>query len=255
MIGTVFDFFASQNLAHLRNEEVYKSPNFLQDFQLNSSLEIEPEDRCFHIFLKMVALGVKHFGEVNNEKGLRNLVARLLPNHDRQYPKEDAVHQRDLASLRNHHDLLCTLFLAAPPQHRPAASKIQALVNPSRSHTEACIINIQSWKHLARFVLATDPTYESYHSLADWQHALLGDLLTQLENTSTDVRAQAAEFSGMITESQILDTIIANTVENERVLAATLQGIKDSLKGSPNSTLSILVLRQHIEIGTYYSHL
>src|SRR5690606_31125517 len=31
IIGTIFDFFGSQNLAHLRNEEVYKSPRFLEE--------------------------------------------------------------------------------------------------------------------------------------------------------------------------------------------------------------------------------
>ena len=138
MIGTLFDFFASENLAHLRNEEVYKSPYFLDHLESQPSLVVEPEDRCFHIFLKIVALAIKHMNTTNNERDIRNLVARLLPNHNRQYPKEEEIHERELAALRNHHDLLCTLYWAAPPAQRPSPTLIQDLVEADRSHNAAC---------------------------------------------------------------------------------------------------------------------
>ncbi|CRK11872.1 hypothetical protein BN1708_002312, partial [Verticillium longisporum] len=114
VIGTVFDFFGSQNLSNLRNEEVFQSPAFLEHLHVETALRVEPEDRCFHIFLKLVALTIQRLVQTGSDREIRNLVARTLPNHDRQYLKEQNVHQHDLAALRNHHDLLCTLFWATP---------------------------------------------------------------------------------------------------------------------------------------------
>jgi hypothetical protein len=77
IVGTLFDFFGSHNLAHLRNEEAYASPRFLQELNQDPHLGLEPEDRCFHVFLKIVALAIKHFQQGGEGKSIRNLVARL----------------------------------------------------------------------------------------------------------------------------------------------------------------------------------
>jgi hypothetical protein len=192
MIGTIFDFFASQKLGHLRNEEVYKSPRFLEELDTEPSLDVEPEDRCFHIFLKIVALAIKHLRETGDERGIRNLVARLLPNHDRQYPKEEAIHQRDLAALRNHHDLLCTLYWASPQDCRPSLSLVQELIVADYSHKEACLINLRALDNLARYVF-TSPADESavYQQFTRWELAFSDKLLHQYLDTSSDFRKQA----------------------------------------------------------------
>ncbi|ESZ94783.1 hypothetical protein SBOR_4840 [Sclerotinia borealis F-4128] len=192
IVGTLFDCFALQKLANLRNEEVYKSPQFLEDLATENSLDVEPEDRCFHIFLKIVAIAIRHQRAAGEVKGIRNLVARILPNHDRQFPKEEAIFHRDLASLRNHHDLLCTVYWAAPPGYGPSVTLLRKLVLAARSHNEAFLINLRAWERLARFTLSSIPSsfpVDSYKPFITWQDSFFDSLLEEYVEL-TQVRRQ-----------------------------------------------------------------
>jgi hypothetical protein len=242
VIGTLFDFFASQNLSHLRNEEVYTSPRFLEELATGPSLAVEPEDRCFHIFLKLVALSIQHFRQAGDDKNTRNLVARLLPNHNRQYPKEESVHQRDLASLRNHHDLLCTLFWSAPPELRPKLFLLQELVVADRSHKEACLINLQAWENLACFILTDTQSPEAFEPFTAWQNTFSTKLLQQYFDTESEVRQQADVLSKTsnepITEAQLETTIIANETNTLLTLQRVLVTIRRAVAVAPSSELA-----------------
>jgi hypothetical protein len=197
IIGTIFDFFGSQSLAHLRNEEVYKSPRFLEELDGKPSLSIEPEDRCFHIFLKLLALTIQRLKERGRANDIRNLVARTLPNHDRQYLKEDVIHQHDLAALRNHHDLLCTLFWVSPPDLRPAVHLIEKLVVPGSAHKEACLINVRAWNQLARFVISNGEGVAAFRPLAAWRNNIFNQVLDQYLSAASDIEQQ---FQALSTE-------------------------------------------------------
>jgi hypothetical protein len=214
LVGTLFDFFAAHKLAHLRNEEAYASPRFLQDLNAEPHLLLEIEDRCFHLFLKIVALAIKHFQQVGEDKYIRNLVARLMPNHNRQYPKEESIHQRDLASLRNHHDLLCTLYWAAPSQHRPSPTVIQELVVVDHSHKEACLINLRAWEQLASFILTQNTENDAYKPLKQWYQDLFSKLIQQYLRIEGEIRDQANALQGLdeqvLHEKQLQDVIMAN---------------------------------------------
>jgi len=214
VIGTLFDFFGSHNLAHLRNEETNDSPCFLRELNAEPSLALEAEDRCFHIFLKLVALAIKHFYQVGDSKSIRNLVARLLPNHNRQYPKEQSIRERDLASLRNHHDLLCTLFWAAPSEFRPSPTLIQELVLADHSHTEACLINLRAWEQLASFVLTHEPEQETFQPLKLWYEGFFDTLVQQYLRVESEVRDQALALQGIyeqiLPEEQLQNVIMRN---------------------------------------------
>ncbi|RSL99654.1 hypothetical protein CEP52_009597 [Fusarium oligoseptatum] len=170
VIGVIFDFFGSQNLAHLRNEEVYQSPKFLEELGGRPSLAVDKADKCFHIFLKLVALSIKKLSEIRSFNDIRNLIARTMPNHNRQLLKEQTIHERDLAALRNHHDLLCTLFWASPPDLRPGAHLIERLVAPATSHKEACLINLRAWNQLARFIISSGEATTSFKSFIQWRN-------------------------------------------------------------------------------------
>lgn len=239
IIGAIFDFFASQKLAHLRNEEVYDSPRFLRELDTDTSLEIDPEDRCFHIFLKIVALAIKHMHKSDDIKSMRNLVPRLLPNHDRQYAKEEAIYQRELASLRNHHDLLCTLYWAAPQDQRPNLSLIQELVVPDRSHKEACLINIRAWENLARFAVTQLSNPILYQPLALWQDEFSAKLAEQYLGIESDVRLQAEALEktdrAPVTEGLLKQTILTNkrsTLEALRVMVKVMDHTVKSAKSA-----------------------
>jgi hypothetical protein len=214
VVGTLFDFFGAHNLAHLRNEEAYASPHFLQELNKEPHLGLEPEDRCFHVFLKIVALAIKHFQQGGEGKSIRNLVARLMPNHNRQYPKEESIHQRDLASLRNHHDLLCTLYWAAAPQYRPSPTLIQELVLVDHSHKEACLINLRAWEQLASFVLAHDDERDAYELLKLWYQDFFSKLVQQYLKVEGEIRDQAHALQGtngqILQEKQLQEIIMAN---------------------------------------------
>ena len=243
IVGTLFDFFATRKLAHLRNEEVYKSPRFLEELDGDPSLIVDPEDRCFHVLLKIIAISIKQMRDAGDTKGIRNLVTRVLPNHDRQYPKEKTVHQRDLASLRNHHDLLCTLFWAAPPDLRPSITLIRELVNPESSHHEAYLINLRSWENLARFVLAFTPTPTAYLPLATWQNATFARLLAQHQSAEQDIEDQLRQLPAAAKQLISQHRIITTIKENKNQIIMALEENLRALKRRIDRTTTMLTIK------------
>ncbi|KAK4190281.1 Mus7/MMS22 family-domain-containing protein [Podospora australis] len=247
IIGVVFDFFGSQNLANLRNEEVYKSPRFLEELGSNGnpSLMIEPEDRCFHIFIKLLALAIQRLKQVNSLNDIRNLVARTLPNHNRQYLKEDIIHQHDLAALRNHHDLLCTLFWVAPSDMRPAVHLIEKLVTPGSAHKEACLINVRAWNQLARFVMANGEGHAVFKPFAAWRDNVFNQVLDQYLSAASDIeqqfRALSSESAG-ITKEMRDDMIARNKATALDVLFFSARASLDVLRRAPSLEAAVFAL-------------
>ena len=260
IIGTMFDFFGSQNLAHLRNEEVYKSPQFLENLAHNPSLAIEPEDRCFHIFLKTLGLVILRLKRLDLTKDIKNLIARTLPNHSRQLLKENVVRQQDLAALRNHHDLLCTLFWAAPPALRPGVHLIEKLVVPGSSHKEACLINLRAWSQLARFVVSSGEGGAAFRPFMAWQTSIFQQLLDQYRSVASDIQQQ---FLALSKDGPGLSNEVANSMIKKNKAAAmdvlylSIKASFDVLKlagtlGTATSSLNIceLILPRDTWIST-----
>lgn len=246
IIGTLFDFFAEQKLSHLRNEEVYHSPRFLEELDQEPSLEVESEDRCFHVFLKIVALGIKHLHRINDGKSVRNLVARLLPNHDRQFSKEEDVHIRDLASLRNHHNLLCTLYWTALPDQRPSLSLIQELVIPDRSHTEACLISLRAWENLARFLATRSPDVNAYQPFKAWQSSFFNAVSDEYLQAEQEVRQQAEvlqrQGGDATSDSRISDAIRANKRSIIVTMCRSMNAMANTIKAATTDSMTKQVL-------------
>lgn len=243
IIGTWFDFFGSQNLSHLRNEEVYKSPRFLEELGSNPSLAIDTGDRCFHIFLKVLALVIQRLKKINLTNDIKNLVARTLPNHNRQYLKEDTVHQRDLAALRNHHDLLCTLFWAAPPELRPGLHLIEKLVSPGSSHKEACLINLRAWSQLARFVVSADEGNATFRPFVSWQNNIFHQVLDQYLSAASDIQQQILALPK--DRPRIGDEVVESMVRQNRSVAM------DMLFVSVKASFEALKLAGSLRVATY----
>ncbi|KAB5583387.1 Mus7/MMS22 family-domain-containing protein [Coniochaeta sp. 2T2.1] len=243
IIGTWFDFFGSQNLSHLRNEEVYKSPRFLEELSGHPSLSIEPEDRCFHIFLKTLALVIQRLKKLGLTNDIRNLVARTLPNHNRQYLKEDTVHQRDLAALRNHHDLLCTLFWAAPPDLRPSLQLTEKLVVPGSSHKEACLINLRAWSQLARYVVSSGEGSAAFKPFVSWQNNIFQQVLEQYLSAASDIQQQVLALPK--DGPRIGEDVVASMVKQNRAVAM------DMLFVSLKASFEVLKLAGSLSVATY----
>ncbi|KAK2033385.1 Mus7/MMS22 family protein [Colletotrichum zoysiae] len=243
IIGTIFDFFGSQNLSHLRNEEAFRSARFLDSLHLNPPLTVEPEDRCFHIFLKLLALAIKRLKQKGLVNDIRNLVARTLPNHDRQYSKEQNVHQHDLAALRNHHDLLCTLFWAAPPDLRPGIHNLEKLVIPASSHKEACLINLRAWSQLARFVVHEESA-ASFTPLANWQTNVFRQLLDQHNSAAADIQQQflalSKDASSNVSEGLMNSIVATNKAATLDIMLFSVRSSMDALQHAGSLELARL---------------
>lgn len=229
LIGTMFDFFARNDLAHFFNEECHGSPRFLEHLDGKPDLTASCEDPCFHVFLKIIGSGLGHLRKLYPEKKLRDIVWRLMPNHGRLHPKEETLCRRDLDAWRNHHDLLCTLYWASPPAVRPRLSVIRNLVHLESSHREACHINIRAWSHLVRFQLSTDEDVSALKPFADWHDDFLGQLLRQHYSARTEAEDQieTARYNGGSVSNEVLETTIAR---NQRQVAVMLGDALVSLK-------------------------
>ncbi|KAI9848984.1 MAG: hypothetical protein M1837_005875 [Sclerophora amabilis] len=249
IIETLFDFFASNNLAHLKHEESLKSPQFLEQLHNVPDLEIEPSDRSFHIFLKIIGLGIKGLCQLYPEKRIRNIIFRLMPNHGRQYPKEESVHQDDLASLRNHHDLLCTLYWISPPAFRPQVNSIRDLVYPETSHREACHISIRAWNNLIKFQLSTAEDTCLLQPFNVWHSRIIDQILGQHSRAKTEAEAQFTLISSggvLDLSTNVLEsTISSNQQQLEVVLSDALLSLKNSLSltKTPEAATTLLSSR------------
>lgn len=233
IVGTIFDFFGQQDLSDLRHEQASKSPRFLEHLGGTTELSVEADDRCFHIFLKILALSIQTMKKHGLSNDIRNLIARTLPNHDRQYSKEQAIHAHDLAALRNHHDLLCTLFWAAPAEERPAVHLIEKLISPGSSHKEAVLLHLQAWRQLAAFVVSSGATHDVYRPLMLWQNRVFQQVLDQYHSAASEIQRQ---FMSMPSETR--KDIGQHTVDN--VVSANQTAAKDVLHFSVAASLSVM---------------
>ncbi|KAH0543923.1 hypothetical protein FGG08_001824 [Glutinoglossum americanum] len=234
IVGVLFDFFASNNLAHLYKEDIRGSPRFLEQLDQHQSLEIEPEDKCFHILLKTIGVGLKAMGQIYPERKIRNITFRLMPNHGRQYPKEEPVLREDLESLRNHHNLLCTLYWASPPSSRPPINAIRDLVNPETSHREACHVSLRAWSNLVRFQLSTNEPASSLEPFMRWHNDLTSQMLKQHGLARTEAQAHFAASTNAvgitaISPKELEKTIGDNQKQVEAVLSDALVSMRNAM--------------------------
>ncbi|KAI7931407.1 hypothetical protein M0657_001073 [Pyricularia oryzae] len=240
MIGLVFDFFGSQNLSHLRNEEVYKSPAFLEQLSGKPDVSIHAEDRCFHIFVKIVAMVIRRLRASGLVRDIKNLVTRIVPNHSRQFLKEQTINQHELAALRNHHDLLCALFWAAPPNLRPGIHLIEKLVVPGSSHREAVLINLRAWSQLSRFVVSSNEGPSVLRAFISWQNNIFRQTLDQYLTAETDIQQQllalSKDASNEIDRDMVGKMIEKNKSAAMDILYCSVQASLEVLKVAPSLT-------------------
>lgn len=232
ILDTLYDFFAKNTLYNLKHEESFGSPAFLEELDRNPSLEVRPGDPCFHILLKTIGSGLRFLFRIYDKKKVRNFAWRLLPNHGRVYPKEMPIRHEDLDALRNHHDLLCTLYFAVPDGCRPRLEAIKNLVHPASSHREACDISLRSWSRLARFKLSTDEDVSGLDAFADWHSYFVAEILKQHSLARKEIEAQGNadnRFSKQVIES----TISQNQRQIESLLNSAINGLQNAVKLAP----------------------
>jgi hypothetical protein len=247
IIGAIFDFFASNNLAPLQKEETHGSPHFLENLNRSRSLEIGPEDRSFHIFLKIVATGLRGMRGIYPDKKIRGIAWRCVPNHGRTYRKDQELKQEDLDALRNHHDLLCTLYWASPLGFRLRVDMIQNLVDHTSSHREACRLSIKAWTNLARFQVSNGENSECVAPFAAWFKDIVEQTVNQFKLARIEAEAQfgAAKKDGDngITQDVLDNTIARNQSHVASSLAEAIGGLRSVLTSATNFLLASELLR------------
>lgn len=227
-LNVVFDFYGKHGLRPLRHEAATGSAQFLQDFATGSSLALAPSDSSFHIALKCLATGLQSMAKAYPEKKIRSFVFRRIPNHGRTYPKDQPLEEASLAALRNHHDLLSTLYCAAPPSCRPKLERIRDLVSHETSHREACRVSVRAWTNLSTFHLSTDESYDSARPLAYWHRDIMHQTLKQYRLAKIEAEDYLA--SGVLDgTSEVAKTMVRQTMaKNQEQAIATL---RDSIEG------------------------
>ncbi|KAI4137270.1 MAG: hypothetical protein L6R39_007372 [Caloplaca ligustica] len=252
MIGVLFDFFARRNLAHLPNEECNGSPAFLSQLDQKPHLDLDPGDRCFHILLKIIGSGLQRMQEIYTGKKIRDIVWRLMPNHGRLLPKDQAIQQTDLDALRNHHDLLCTLYWASPPGFRPKPTVIQDLVDMENSHREACRINIRAWSNLIAFQLTEIGPSMDLEPFVNWWNDLLRQVLRQHHNARIEAEEQArlAESTvGVTVDRTLLESTVAqNQRQVEAMLSDVLLAMRNAISIVPSIEAATTLLSSDLSL-------
>ncbi|EKV12476.1 hypothetical protein PDIG_44000 [Penicillium digitatum PHI26] len=232
ILDTLFDFFAKNTLHNLKLEEARGSPSFLDELDSNPSLDARVGEPCFHTFLKIVASGLRFLAKRYDTKKIRNFAWRLLPNHGRVYPKEQPLQHEDLDALRNHHDLLSTLYWAVPDGCRPRLETIRNLVHPATSHREACSINLRSWSRLVRFKLSTDEEVSGLDPFGDWYGYFVTELQQQHSYARKEIEAQNTG-DNRVSQQLVERTISQNQRQIETLLSNALSGMRIAVQLAP----------------------
>lgn len=260
ILGTLFDFFAQNQLAHLRNEENWGnhgSPAFLDQLSESPSLQISRGDRCFHILLKIIGVLLLRIRSSQDPRKAQNLVFRVMPNHGRCLHKESNILQADLDALRNHHDLLCTLYWASPPQYRPRLKAFRDLVDMRSSHRQACHLNILAWSRLVNFQLSIHEPLDNLDGFAEWHSNMLESTLDQHNIARTDGES-AARKAGLASLNslsrleisrkllQLEPKVFHNEYQVEAVIVDALTALETAVKGAPNNEAAGRLIKQSL---------
>ena len=229
IIPVLFEFFASNGLANLSNEHDKGSPNFLLNLDKNPTITADDSDRCFHLLLKTIVVGLKRMRTTSTFRKINGLVYRLMPNHRRQYPKDEDLHVEHLDALKNHHYLLEALHWAAPPDCRPPLDAIRLLVDPETSHRQACNVAVRAWTNLMRFQLHSGESLEPLKQLMEW----FDDLTMKTLGQHHLVRSEAERQFRLAQENQDSnlseEDMEENIKRNQKQLEAILNDLVKSL--------------------------
>ncbi|KIW06355.1 uncharacterized protein PV09_02817 [Verruconis gallopava] len=247
ILGVIFDFFAKREYMSLVREDRLGSAPFLEQLARAPLLNANEDEKSFHIFLKITAVGLQNMRRVYVDTKLRSILWRWIPNHNRTLDKDKELRTEDLDALRNQHDLLATLYWASPVGYRPRIDLIQNLVDHSTSHLEACRINIKSWSNLASFQLSTDEPVQNVGPFSKWLRDVLEQNVLTYRHARSELEAQyeTERIRGnKIMSAESLDMMISRN-QNGIISALTeaIAGMRVALKSAVNVPAAWSLLR------------
>jgi hypothetical protein len=246
IIPVLFEFFASNSLSNLPNEDDGGSPSFLLNLDKNPTISVKDTDRCFHLFLKIVVAGLNRMKSTSTTRKISGLVYRLMPNHRRQYPKDEELRVEHLDALKNHHYLLETLHWAAPKDCRPPLDAIRLLVDPETSHQKACNVAVRAWQNLLRFQLHSGETLEPLKQLMEWFDDLTTKTLAQHQIVRSEAEKQfmlaKEQQDSNLSEEDLEENVRRNQKQLEAILNDLVKSLCTELAAIPGHISSAVVL-------------
>ncbi|PPJ54150.1 hypothetical protein CBER1_01036 [Cercospora berteroae] len=255
MLYSIYDFFSKQSRMLLKNEECKGSPRFLEELNLLPSLDIQPDDLSFHIFLKTLVKGLVAMRErnvYNDRKIGSSITYRMIPTHGRTYPKEKDMQQSDVDALRNHHDLLCTLYYASPPGYRPGVDILRNLVDHANWHRKACQLNVNAWTMLTAFQASTQEPVGKLQPLTVWFSEILRLTIMQYRLARSEAEHDFHHARGMgadIGEAFLHGTIANNQLQIATTLATALAGLKRAVSAAS----SVVVMQKLMQDTNFWT--
>ncbi|KAA8895421.1 Mus7/MMS22 family-domain-containing protein [Sphaerosporella brunnea] len=246
IIPVLFEFFASNSLSNLPNEDDGGSPSFLLNLDKNPRISVEVSDRCFHLLLKIIVIGLNRMKSTSTTRKISGLVYRLMPNHRRQYPKDEELRVEHLDALKNHHYLLETLHWAAPPDCRPPLDAIRLLVDPETSHQKACNVAVRAWQNLIRFQLNSAESLEPLRQLMTWFDDLTNKTLAQHQIVRSEAEKQfqlaKEQEDSTLSEEDLEENVRRNQKQLETILNDLVKSLRTELTAIPGQISSAMVL-------------
>ncbi|KAK4555544.1 hypothetical protein LTR86_007297 [Recurvomyces mirabilis] len=249
ILSVMFDFFARRNLGPLPREQHAGSPYFLQELDSHPSLEVQLTDRPFHIFLKTVVTGLRYMQKPGNysDKKIGGIVWRFIPSHGRTYPKDADVQEAEIEALRNHQDLLCVLYYAAPSGYRPRVDLLKNLVDHAQSHREACRLNVRAWANLIRFQVSCGEPEEAMQPFTTWYGDIVQATMAQFRLARTeaesDYAAACAEGNNGVTRTTLESVIATNQRRIVATLVDALAGLKRALQTAKTTSTAVYLVQ------------
>ncbi|GAB7365309.1 hypothetical protein MBLNU230_g6390t1 [Neophaeotheca triangularis] len=255
ILGLIFDFFAKRSMAPLQNEESRGSPTFLSELDKAPSLDVELEDRSFAIFLKSLAAGLQGMSKhsVYNAKKIGGIAWRFIPNHGRTHRKDAELQQADLDSLRNHHDLLCTLYYASPGSNRIRLDLLRNLVDHSSSHREACRLSVRAWSNLAAFQVSTDEPAVSVEPFEAWYHDMLTATLGQYRQARPEAEQQFAIAKAKGADGMTEELLSMTIASNQRQIVATLIDLLTAMRRAVATAKSLPIVTSLVQASKFWN--
>jgi hypothetical protein len=228
VLNVTLDFFGKMGLRSLSRERNLTPATFLHTNKAEGSLCLGHSDGSFLVSLKCLALGLQGMADAYPEKKVRSFVIRRVPNHGRDYPKDQPLEQEALVALQNHHDLLCTLYWAAPPSCRPRLELIRNLVSHGSSHREACRLSVFAWTNLTIFQISSDEPYAATQQFALWHKDIMHQTLKQYQLAKTE--ADDYLKSGVLVTGASTSLVRQTMEKNQEQVIATLRDCITGLK-------------------------
>ena len=152
-----------------------------------------------------------------------------------------------LDALRNHHDLLCTLYLVLPSGSGPRLQMIMDLVDHTNSHREACRLNVHAWGIIARYQLSQQETFKDKDALASWFKEMLTVTLSQYRLARSEAETHYAQERAKGSTDITTDMLEATIASNQRGIFATLLDLIQALRQAIRTSKTWIAARDLVE--------